>query len=185
MQDRAFDAFPVLLAFAAWLAGTVLAGAIPGPLADLARFVVPGAALAWATRRLARDSPMARIGAWLLLFSALAFAAQGLFALDPDDPDAASTRALALAWTLWWIAFAPGALMQGLSRGRGLAAASALAVVFVCAPALLPVPRGALAFAQGVAVLVWFAWWFFAAARLPAFSRGATSARGWSRRAGR
>ena len=173
MQARASDAFPVPLACASWLGGLVLAGSIPGPLADLARFVVPGVVLAWTARRLAADSPMARIGTWLLLFSALAFAAQGLFALDPDDPDAASTRALALAWTLWWIAFAPGALLQGLSRGgRGPLAASALAAALVCAPALLPVPRGALAFAQGVAVLAWFAWWS-QAARAGALSRGA------------
>lgn len=172
MQARAFDAFVVPSAIASWLAGMVLAGSIPGPAAEVARFAIPGALLAWTSRCLVADSSMARIGRWLLLFSALAFAAQGLFAFDPADPDAFASRMRALAWTLWWIAFAPGALLQSRGRGRGFALLSLVAAFVVCASALLPMPRDVVVPAQTVATLAWFAWWFVAARRT-AISRGA------------
>jgi hypothetical protein len=145
---------------------------VAGSWPDLLRFVVPGAVLAWASRRLPAHSPVERIGGHLLLVSALAFAAQGLFAFDIADPDAGSSRMRALAWTLWWVAFAPGALLQAAARSRAFVAGSLFAVAAVCLPALLPVPRAAMPFAQWLAVPTWFAWWF-AAARRVALSRGA------------
>jgi hypothetical protein len=173
MQARAFNNLVVPVVIASWLAGIVLAGSIPGPTADVARFAIPGALLAWTSMRLPADSSMARIGRWLLLFSALAFAAQGLFAFDPADPDAYASRMRALAWMLWWLAFAPGALLSAALRGRIPFIASAIAVVLVCMPALLPVPRAVAVPAQSVAALAWFAWWWFAAARRTSLSRGA------------
>jgi hypothetical protein len=163
MQARASAASVVSLAAVSWLAGHLLAGSIRGSWADALAFVSPGLLLAWESRRLPAGSSPARIGRWLLLVSALAFAAQGVFAFDPADPDAVASHMRALAWTLWWIAFAPGALMQ--SRGRASVAASALAVVLVCAPALLSLPRAAVPVAASVAALAWLAWWFAALSR--------------------
>ena len=169
MQARASAASVVPLAAVSWLAGHLLAGSIPGPWSDALAFVVPGLLLAWASRRLPKGSAPARIGAWMLRFSALAFAAQGVFPFDAGDPDGFSSRMRALAWTLWWIAYAPGALLQ--SRGRASISASALAVVLVCAPALLPLPGAAMPAAAFVATLAWLAWWF--ASLRGALSRGA------------
>ncbi|KAB8165680.1 DUF998 domain-containing protein [Lysobacter maris] len=54
----------------------------------------------------------ARIGAWLLLLSALAFAAQGVWPLDPHDLEGPDSRRHALGWMLWWIAhLGAGALL--------------------------------------------------------------------------
>ena len=166
-----------LIAFASWFIGTMLAFDAPERAAGPLRFLVPGLVLAWIAWRLpdapsAKPARIARIGANLLLISAVAYAAQGLFAFDPADPDAFASRMRALAWTLWWIAFAPGALLQAVPRGRGFLAASVAAVALVCAPALLPLPRAAMPSAQVVATLAWFGWWFAAAPR-PAVSRGA------------
>jgi hypothetical protein len=160
------------IAFGCWLAGALCAHWIGATAANVLALVVPGALLAWASRRLPASSSTARIGAWLLLVSALAFAAQGLFAFDPADPDAFASRMRVLAWTLWWIAFAPGALLQAVVRRRRFLAASALAVALACAPALLPLPRAATPLAQLIATLAWFGWWF-AALRRSAPGRGA------------
>lgn len=174
MQDRAsFLRFLPLAAFASWLAGMLSAGFVPSLMTEAACFLVPGALLAWASMRLPRHSAMARIGGWLLLLSALAFAAQGLFAFDLADPDGGASRLRALAWSLWWIAFAPGALLHGLSRGRGLLAVSLVAVALVLLPALWPLPRDALPLALILAAVAWFAWWAFAAWRPAALSRSA------------
>ena len=154
------------------LLGTTLAPA-PGWF-NAFGFVLPGLALAIAA--LARWSGMGaarwplRIGMLLVAFSALAFAAQGMFPLDPERPDAGDSRLHALAWTLWWVAFVPGAalLATGGLRPRWLHALAAvglpLAVLLV--PALLqPAIAARLAFAG------WFGWWL-------ALSRGAASAPG-------
>lgn len=160
---------------------------------NLLGFVLPGALVAfvaWRLRaRLDEASWLARVGAWTLLLSALSFAAQGLFPLDPADLDGRGSGLHASAWMGWWIAFATGALLlaSGLRRGgapaagrRGvLAAASlaaALAVLFfvLLAPALLP--GGAM---QRLAFAAWFAWVLLAAHAADApLSRGAVSSRG-------
>lgn len=133
---------------------------------NLLGFVVPGllmAAVAIGLRgRLDGERASARIGPWLWLLSSLAFAAQGLLPLDPADLDAPASRLHATAWTLWWVAFVPGAalLAIGLGRGRGwrwLRRVAAIAAVLLPVLALfspLGVPAG---LAQRAALLVWFA----------------------------
>jgi hypothetical protein len=119
-------------------------------------FVLPGLLAAWAAVQLrgAFDSAgwLARIGAHLWMLSALAFAAQGVLPLDPEDLDAGSSRLHATAWSLWWIAFVPGALMLAL-RSRSFAVALAVAAVIVVVAVLLT-PAG---LSQRIAIAAWFA----------------------------
>ena len=121
---------PHALAFNA--AGLLMTGLLAAAAAATLRGRLPGEA-GWP----------ARIGARLLLLSALAFAAQGLLPLDPGDLDGATSRWHATAWTLWWIAAAAGAagVGVGLLRRRGWRAlawvallASALVAWFALAP---------------------------------------------------
>jgi hypothetical protein len=118
-------------------------------------FVLPGLLAAWAAVQLrgALDGAgwMARIGANLWLLSALAFTAQGVLPLDSEDLDAASSRLHATAWSLWWIAFLPGALMLAW-RSRGFAITLVIAAVVVVAAALLT-PAGV---SQRIAIVAWF-----------------------------
>lgn len=155
------------------MAGTLAAYRFDGIVADAFGLAVPGVLLAWVSRRLPANSRTSRIGAWLLLFSAVAFATQGLFAFDAADPDAFASRMRVMAWTLWWIAFAPGALFLAFARSRGFVALSFAAMLLACAPALLPLPRAGVPWMNVVATLAWFAWWFVAA-RDATLSRGAT-----------
>ena len=97
-------------------------------------FVLPGLLLAFAGHRLrtALGQPAwaARIGIVLVQLSALAFAAQGVFPLDPTDADSSTSRLHALAWMLWWIAFVPGALCLRPGReGGGVCDARVVAAV--------------------------------------------------------
>lgn len=124
-------------------------------------FLAPGLLLACAAlglrARLAAGGMPARVGAMLAGLSALAFAAQGLFPLDPAHLDSGDSRYHATAWTLWWIAFVPGAALLATQRWRRpwhLAAAVGVPLLVLVAPALL----GA-AVAQRAAVAMWFAWW--------------------------
>lgn len=134
---------------------------------NLYGFIVPGLLAAWLGWRL-RDAMqergrMARIGAWLVFFSALAFAAQGMARLDPQDLDALSGRLHAASWMLWWIAFVPGALLLALGSGsRTVVVVNAVAAVTVLvfaifAPAWMPI-----AIAHRVAFVCWFGWLTFA-----------------------
>jgi len=174
-------AWAAVLAFAAALAGfgalldgyahaahpVGLLGASGWPRAsafNACAFLVPGLLLAAAglglRARLGDAGWPARIGAMLAVLSALAFAAQGLFPLDPEHLDSGDSRYHATAWTLWWVAFAPGAAL--LATGPRLRAwhVAAAATVPACAlvlPALL-----APALAQRVAFAAWFAWWLLA-----------------------
>ena len=148
-----------------------LLGAKPLPgagLFNLLAFVLPGALVAWVAWRLRALLPAmarwpARIGAQLLLLSALAFALQGVLPLDAGDLDGVHSARHAAAWMVWWIAFATGGLLlaRGL-RGAGgwhaIASTSLLAAVLVplCAlvlPNLLPA-----GIAQRLAFALWFAW---------------------------
>jgi hypothetical protein len=100
-----------------------LLGAKPLPgagLFNLLAFVLPGALVAWVAWRLRGMLPAAarwpaRIGAQLLLLSALAFALQGVLPLDAGDLDGVRSARHAAAWMVWWIAFATGGLL--LARG--------------------------------------------------------------------
>jgi len=132
---------------------------------NLLAFVLPGAALVWAGVRLrsawADAGWLARIGIVLVQLSALAFAAQGVVPLDPNDTDATASRLHALAWMLWWIAFVPGALLLALGARRGivftlacLAAALLVPLLAVFAPIGLWV-----GVAQRLAFALWFGWW--------------------------
>lgn len=143
-------------------------------------FVLPGllaAAVAWRLRQgMADAAPWpARIGARLALLSALAFAAQGLLPLDPRDLEAAASRAHATAWLLWWVAFAPAALLLALGlrhdrRRRPLAWAGIAAAAIVAGMALLPeLPSPGIA--QRSAFAAWFAWWLLAARSTQATAR--------------
>ncbi|GHA75714.1 DUF998 domain-containing protein [Cognatilysobacter bugurensis] len=126
------------------------------PLAfNVLGFIVPGLLVGIAAWRLRTALGTAgwpvRIGAVLWALSALAFIAQGLLPLDPEDLDAASSRLHALAWSLWWISFVPGAVLLGMrSRSAMMAVAAAAAVVAVAT----------LLWSAGLAQRVGMAAWF-------------------------
>ena len=132
---------------------------------NLLAFVLPGALLLWAGLRLRSGLGdagwLARIGIVLVQLSALAFAAQGLLPLDPNDADSTASRLHALAWMLWWIAFVPGVLLLAIGARRGIA------FTLTCLTAALLVPLVAVfapiglwvGFAQRLAFALWFGWW--------------------------
>ena len=146
---------------------------VPHALAfNVAGFVIPGvlmATVAWQLReRMAKGAPwMARIGGRLALLSALAFAAQGMLPLDPQDLESTMSRAHVTAWLSWWVAFVPAALLlvvglRDARQRRPLAWAGIVATVIVVGAAFPPdlLPPG---IAQRVAFAGWFAWWLLAA----------------------
>lgn len=155
----------------AWLGG---AGA-PNALGfNLLAFVLPGlltAAVALGLREaLAGTRWSVRVGAQLVLLSALAFAAQGLLPLDTQDFDAAASRLHATVWLLWWLAFTAGALAIAVgSRNRArpelrtlsqvsLIAAVAVPLFALVLPSLMPA-----GLAQRAAFAAWLLWWPLAA----------------------
>ncbi|MDQ3494814.1 MAG: DUF998 domain-containing protein [Pseudomonadota bacterium] len=175
--------------------GLLGAQGVPGALAfNVLAFVIPGAiaaALAWRLRDLATSSPRLSAGlGWQLVFlSALAFAAQGLLPLDPTDLDAPPSRLHALAWTLWWLAFVPGALLLAWTAWQGQPRRYAGFAVHAAAAGWLLALTGPLAakldaaLAQRLAYGVWFVWlaWAgWARARAAGVSRGAASGPGSS-----
>lgn len=132
---------------------------------NLLGFVIPGVlsasvAIAWRTGLPADVRWPARIGARLLLLSALAFAAQGVLPLDPDDLDGPASQWHATAWTLWWIASGAGALLiaGGLLRRRGrrtFALAALVASVLIVVFALSPPASWPAGVAQRIAFGAW------------------------------
>jgi len=137
---------------------------------NLLGFVLPGLLLAGQAIMLRSAHRNAgwplRIGLQLVLLSALAFLAMGLLPLDPTNLLAPASRKHALAWTLWCLAFVPGALLLAWGRPsrRGLAIAVAM-LVPLCAwfgVAILPA-----AVAQRIAYLSWFGWWWLIRAPVP------------------
>ena len=138
------------------LAFNLLGLLLPGLLAALSAYSLR-------QRLPANAAWSARIGAWMLLVSALAFAAQGLLPLDPSDLDAPGSRRHAVAWMLWWVAFVPAALLlaigfSGVRGRRAFALASVVAAALVLVFAVLaPVVLG-VGVAQRIAFGVWFAW---------------------------
>lgn len=149
-----------------------------GSVFNWAAFVVPGGLVAWVALRLRGQVShlagsgraaqwAARVGAQLLLISALAFAVQGLLPLDMDDLDGARSSRHAAAWMVWWIAFVAGALSWAIGA-RAQAAQRQLATVSLWAALLLPVlalvlPRLLLpGVAQRLAFALWFGWSIYA-----------------------
>jgi hypothetical membrane protein len=149
----------------AWLGAQGMPGAA---MFNLCGFVVPGLLVAVALWGLRPALPQrarwsARIGAQLVVLSAVGFAAQGLFPLDLEDPDGAASGLHAMTWIAWWFVFSAGALALTLGLRRealyrnvmAISALTALAVpliVFVV-PIWWPI-----AVAQRAAFVLWFVW---------------------------
>ena len=137
--------------------GLLGADGVPGALGfNVLGYLVPGllvAGLALALRgRMPAAGWPARLGVQLLMLSGLAFAGQGLLPLDATDLEAAGSRLHATAWSLWWIAFVPGAVLLA-SRSRMFALALAIAAPAVLV-AIAALPEG---LSQRFAVAAWFA----------------------------
>ena len=164
-----------------------------GSIFNWAAFVLPGGLVAWVALHLrgqvsflagpGRASQWAaRVGAQLLLISALAFAVQGLLPLDMDDLDGVRSSRHAAAWMVWWIAFVAGGVLWVIGT-RANAQARQLATVSLWAALLLPVlalvlPRLLLpGIAQRLAFVVWFGWSIYASHVInrAALSRSAAS----------
>lgn len=156
--------------------GLLGASGVPHALAfNALGFALPGllaAFVAWRLRAAVGDGApwAARIGAWLSLLSAIAFAAQGLLPLDPGDLESSASRAHATAWTLWWVALLPATLLlaiglRGEPASRGLVLASVAAAVVVVVLATLPLDLLAPAAAQRVVFAAWLAWTLVVASR--------------------
>jgi len=156
-------------------------------------FVLPGGLVAWVALRLRGQVSLsagsgraaqwaARLGAQLLLISALAFAVQGLLPLDMDDLDGVRSSRHAAAWMVWWIAFVAGGVLWAIGT-RAHAQARQLAVVWLWMALLLPVltlvlPRLLLpGIAQRLAFALWFGWSIYAGhvVNRAALSRSAAS----------
>src|SRR3546814_17169100 len=98
--------------------GLLGARGMPHALAfNVLGFVLPGvlaALVAWRLRASLDDGApcAARIGAWLALLSALAFAAQGLLPLDTRDLASAASLLHAPLRPLWSLPLLPAAVLQ-------------------------------------------------------------------------
>jgi hypothetical membrane protein len=155
---------------------------------NLLGFVAPGLLLAHVAvglygRLTAAGNRVARVGALILLFSTLAFAAQGIFALDLGDIDAGSGRLHIAAWSLWWLTSGIGGVL--LAAGIRKRSAWPQLAAFALATAVL-VPYCSLftplawgfAIPQRIALMIWLGWWLLAALQL---NRNAISAQRLSR----
>jgi len=99
----------------------------------------------------------ARIGTQALWLSALAFAAQGAWPLDPRAPDGLATGLHGIAWTAWWLAFGVGGVLRATMSvpGRGVTAGAAVLVPAVAVAGGLVLPA---ALAERLAFGLWLAW---------------------------
>ena len=139
---------------------------VPGATAfNLIGFVLPGVLAALVASGLYRALPAVagwwpRIGARLLLISALAFAAQGVLPLDPQDIDGPGSGLHASAWMVWWTAFVAGALLLAAGEPRRRMGSIAAAVVVL---AMMFIPASLLepALAQRTALAAWLLWLCF------------------------
>ena len=134
------------------LLGFVLAGGLAAVVALDLRRRLPGDA-GWTLR----------VGAQLVLLSALGFAAMGLLPLDPEDLDNPASSLHATAWMLWWVAFVPGALLVALglrarAPWRTLARTSVAVALLVLFVALLAVELMPAGIAQRIGYLGWLGW---------------------------
>ncbi len=113
---------------------------------------------------------VARVGAQLLLLSAIGFVGLGVLPLDPDDLHNDASSLHATAWLLWWVAFVPGAAlfalgMRGRSGWRPAVIASATAAVIVLFSALVAVALMPAGIAQRLGYAAWLLWLCVAAWR--------------------
>ena len=142
--------FPHALAFN--LCAFVLPGLLAGVVAMALRATLPADA-GWTLR----------VGAQLVLVSALAFIALGALPLDPADLENQASQLHGTAWMLWSVAFVPGALLLGaalraypawsrLSWLSLVAAGGVLLAGFVLTGLM---PAG---IAQRIAFAIWMAW---------------------------
>ncbi|TXH72070.1 MAG: DUF998 domain-containing protein [Lysobacteraceae bacterium] len=127
-------------------------------------FAIPGLLVFAALQSLRETLPararwQARIGAQIAALSALAFAAMGLFSLDPETAASDANGLHATAWTLWWIAFAAGGSLLALGgMGRRVVVATAIATSVVIA-LTTPIWSGVMsAYAPRLAFLCWLVW---------------------------
>ncbi|QCO67436.1 DUF998 domain-containing protein [Luteimonas yindakuii] len=100
----------------------------------------------------------ARIGARLLLLAGIAWAAQGIFALDLRELDGRNGQLHAAAWMCWWLAAASGLVLLAMQERRGRWADAVTAVLLVLL-ALLPYWPWPAGLSQRLAALVWFGGW--------------------------
>ena len=151
-----------------------LLGAIgyPGATAwNVLGFIVTGVLAAMATQMLYRSlrragaGATARIGATVMLLSALAFAMQGVFPLDIDQPmDEGPSRIHITVWNLWWMAAAAGALLVGigvrsLPRWRSLLPVGVLVAAGMAAVLMAPdIGAIGVGWRQRIALAMWFGW---------------------------
>ncbi|HEY4531171.1 MAG TPA: DUF998 domain-containing protein [Luteimonas sp.] len=130
-------------------------------------YLLPGLLAAFVALRARAGLPSrsglpARVGWTLALLAAFAFAAQGLFPLDPAGPDAGRGRLHGVAWALWGIAFAAAAATLALAAFRQ--ACWVRATLHLCAGVAVSAPGWMLdglvgaPLAQRLAFGSWFAW---------------------------
>jgi hypothetical protein len=156
--------------YAHTLAGLGMQGAAHAGFFNLSAFVLPGLLLAAAAPalavRLERDGLGAtgRIALHMLLLAALAFAAQGLWRFDPQEPDdgasrwhAAANGVSQIAWIAATLLFAVAS--AGLRGGRGVATVAGLALIamLVCV-AWLPTAVNRPGLVQLIALAAFFSW---------------------------
>ena len=142
---------------------------------DLLAFVLPGPLVAWAMwrtglaweRKSADSGAIVRIGWTLCTMSALAFALQGLLPVDPEKGLGFGVGRLhTAAWTVWWIAFASGAVALAIgapARMRVLGALTLVVAAMVVMLSMFAAIPDAPAMGQRIAFVAWFAWaWWMA-----------------------
>lgn len=115
-----------------------------------------------------------RIGLWLLLFSGLAFAGNGVFAYDLQQPDARAAQLHVAMLTLTLLAFLPGVLLLALGARRrhgwrvlvwiGPLIALAMVINVMQLPGeFVPALKASPGYAQRLTLALYFGWFAVAA----------------------
>lgn len=157
------------------LAWNLLGFLVPGVLAAIALQALHGAL------RAAGQGSLARIGATVLLLSALAFAGQGMLPLRLGQAiDAGAARLHVMLWMAWWLSALAGwvLLAVGMRRRRALVAVTLLAAIgmgIALHAQSVPLPGG---MRERIALAAWFGWIALASAGLLRLSRSAASSPG-------
>jgi hypothetical membrane protein len=145
------------------------------PYWNIVGFIATGLLVAWFALSLLaplqRDGAgmLARIGAWLLLISGLAFAGNGVFAYDLAEPDGTASKLHVAMLTIALLGFLPSALLLAL----GLRRRPAWRALVVCGPLLalatllsvvqrvgdfVPLLQGNPGYAQRITLALYFLW---------------------------